>query len=78
MSREGCQSCLLRRRLSYGEIAVNYGDGYETLAIKNSANEIVTFSNDATLINYIDEAVSANTKDEVTVVYSRRDCPKWR
>lgn len=29
--------------LSKGEIAVNYRDGYETLSIENSNNEIVTF-----------------------------------
>ena len=38
-----------------GEIAVNYADGYETLSIKNSNNEIVTFTNDETFLAYIDE-----------------------
>lgn len=38
-----------------GEIAVNYADGYETLSIKNSNNEIATFSNDATILAYVDE-----------------------
>ena len=42
-------------QIEYGEIAVNYGDGVETLSIKNSANEIVTFTNDKTLLAYIDE-----------------------
>lgn len=42
-------------QIEYGEIAVNYGDGVETLSIKNSADEIVTFTNDETLIAYIDE-----------------------
>lgn len=30
-------------QLEYGEIAINYADGNETLSIKNSNNEIVTF-----------------------------------
>lgn len=38
-----------------GEIAVNYADGYETLSIKNSNDEIVTFTNDETFLAYIDE-----------------------
>lgn len=29
----------------YGEIAVNYGKGYETLFIKNSNDEIISFPN---------------------------------
>ena len=29
-----------------GEIAVNYADGYETLSIKSSSGNIVTFSSD--------------------------------
>ena len=32
--------------MDYGEIAVNYAAGAETLSIKNSSNEIVTFSSD--------------------------------
>ena len=32
--------------MSYGEIAVNYASGAETLSIKNSNDEIVTFSSD--------------------------------
>ena len=27
--------------MDYGEIAVNYADGYETLSIKNSADKVV-------------------------------------
>ena len=35
-------------QIEFGEIAVNYADGYETLSIKNNAStpEIVTFSSD--------------------------------
>lgn len=32
--------------LDYGELAINYGEGIETLSIKNSENDIVTFSSD--------------------------------
>ena len=31
----------------YGEIAINYAEGYETISTKNSANQVVTFSSDA-------------------------------
>lgn len=33
-------------QLEYGELAINFADGHETLSIKNSSNEIVTFTND--------------------------------
>ena len=32
-----------REQLEYGEIAINYGDGIETIAIKNDKDEIVKF-----------------------------------
>lgn len=57
-------------QIELGEIAINYGDGAETLAIKNSEDEIVTFSNDQVLIDYVDNAISASTKEEVTIKYS--------
>ena len=34
-------------QLEYGELAINYADGYETISIKNNNNEIVTFSSDS-------------------------------
>ena len=37
--------------LLYGEIAVNYRQGYETLSIKNSSNRIVAFTNNGQEIN---------------------------
>ena len=49
-------------QLEYGELAVNYAADKETLAIKNSNNEIVTFKGQA----YIDEAVE-NCLTGVTV-----------
>ena len=33
--------------MSYGELAMNYNDGHETLSFRNSNDEIVTFSPDA-------------------------------
>lgn len=41
-------------QIEYGEIAVNYAKGHETLSIKNSDNEIKTFSCDdnTSLIDY--------------------------
>lgn len=42
-------------QLIEGEIAVNFAKGYETLSILNSDSGITTFSNDITLMSYIDE-----------------------
>ena len=42
-------------RIEYGEIAVNFADGHETLSIKNSNDDIVTFSSDEKLYNIIIE-----------------------
>lgn len=40
-------------QLEYGEIAVNYAKDKETISLKNSNNEIVTFSSDKKLENYV-------------------------
>ena len=40
-------------QLEYGEIAVNYAKDKETISLKNSNNEIVTFSSDKKLDNYV-------------------------
>ena len=40
--------------LDYGELAINYHTGKETLFIQNNNDEIVSFSSDDTIINYID------------------------
>lgn len=64
--------------LEYGELAINYADGTETLAIKNSADEIVTFSSDEIIINKVKSEVGGGggdtTYDEATttVVFT---CP---
>lgn len=51
-------------QIELGEIAVNYADGHETLAIKNSNGDVVSFSNDQTIIDYVD------SKDDVMIKYS--------
>lgn len=40
-------------QLDYGEIAINYGAGAETIFIKNSDNQIISFSNDVLIMNYV-------------------------
>ena len=37
-------------QLAYGELAINYAEDYETISIKNSNNDIVTFSPDNRLV----------------------------
>ncbi len=48
-------------QIEYGELAINFADGYETLSIRNSNDEIVKFSNDTYFENIIseDEKVTA-------------------
>ena len=41
-------------QLKEGEIAINYANGYETLSIKNSDNEIITFSSTEQFEKYVD------------------------
>jgi hypothetical protein len=45
-------------QIELGEIAINYADGYETLAIKNSEGEIIPFTNSITMMEYVDSAIS--------------------
>ena len=42
-------------QIEYGEIAINFAEGYETLSIKNDDDEIVTFSSDNYWGNIIEE-----------------------
>ena len=54
-------------QLEYGEIAINYGDGIETIAIRNDNDEIVTFIPEHKVKEYIDKRIKelvANFKDE--------------
>ena len=42
-------------QLAYGEIAINYADGYETISIKNASNEIVEFKSKEYVNNLVGE-----------------------
>ena len=60
-------------QLKEGEIAINYANGYETLSIKNSDNEITTFSSTEQIENYLDTKLgsgftSGNSANTVTSV----------
>ena len=44
-------------QLEYGEIAINYGDGIETLAIRNENDEIVKFVPEKKMHEYVDKAI---------------------
>lgn len=50
--------------LSYGEIAINFADGYETLSIKNTNDEIIPFSSD----EIINQRISASGLPQVTAL----------
>lgn len=57
-------------QLEYGEIAINYGDGIETIAIRNDNDEIVTFIPEHKVKEYIDKRIKElveNFKDETPV-----------
>ena len=64
-------------QLKEGEIAINYANGYETLSIKNSDNEIITFSSTEQFEKYVDTTLgnklgsgftSGNSANTVTSV----------
>ena len=64
-------------QLKEGEIAINYANGYETLSIKNSDNEITTFSSTEQIEKYVDTTIgnklgsgftSGNSANTVTSV----------
>jgi len=42
-------------QIEYGEIAINFAEGYETLSIKNNEDDIVTFSSDNYWGNVLEE-----------------------
>jgi len=56
-------------RIEYGELAVNFADGHETISLKNSNDEIVTFSSDDIIQSFID----VNNIEDITVVESNVD-----
>ena len=55
-------------QIDYGEIAINYADGYETISIKNTTNEIVEFKSK----NYVDKLVSEK-QDVISDLETIRD-----
>ena len=59
-------------QLMHGEIAINFAKGSETISIKNSANEVVPFSNDSTIINKVVEKVG----NSVLPTYNTGDADK--
>lgn len=66
--------------IEYGEIAINYADGHETLSIKNSSDKIATFSSDNTVNASLSEIrddiadiQSALTEDELVIATSLND-----
>jgi hypothetical protein len=44
-------------QLQYGEIAINYGDGIETIAIRNENDEIVKFISEKKIHEYVEKRV---------------------
>nr|DAP99880.1 MAG TPA: protein of unknown function (DUF5320) [Ackermannviridae sp.] len=50
--------------LKHGEIAINYADGFETIAIKNSNDKIVTFTTTDNIIEYLDNQLGAESELE--------------
>lgn len=44
-------------QLEYGEIAINYGDGIETIAIRNENDEIITFIPEHKVKEYVDARI---------------------
>ena len=54
-------------QLEYGEIAINYGDGIETSAIRNEKDEIVKFIPEYKVKEYVDRRINellAEVKDK--------------
>lgn len=44
-------------QLEYGELAINYGDGIETIAIRNEKDEIIKFIPEKKVYEYVDKRV---------------------
>ena len=54
-------------QIEYGELAVNYAKDKETISLKNSDNEIVTFSSDAQIQSFFKETeeIIANALNDI-------------
>ena len=64
-------------QLEYGEIAINYAKDKETISLKNSNNEIVTFTSDKKLDNYVtvsgfEEAIE-NLETQFSNFYTKQE-----
>ena len=44
--------------LEYGELAINFGEGIETLAIKNEKDEIIKFIPEHKVIEYVNQRIA--------------------
>ena len=50
-------------QLEYGELAINYGDGIETIAIKNENDEIVKFISEKCVQRLIKEGIEEKIQE---------------
>ena len=57
-------------QLEYGEIAINYAKDKETISLKNSNNEIVTFTSDKKLDNYVTVSGFDEAKENLETQFS--------
>ncbi len=55
-------------QLDYGELAINYADGVETISIKNSNNEIVEFKSK----DYVDNAIN-DVNEQINAIDAKID-----
>ena len=60
-------------QLEYGEIAINYGDGIGTLAIKNEKDEIVKFVSEKAMQRYVDKAIEKVVPDILRQIEEKID-----
>ena len=58
-------------QIEFGEIAINYLKDYETISIKNSDQEIVTFSSDASVNKKLETKADKARVDEIDEVVSK-------
>ena len=58
-------------QIEFGEIAINYLKDYETISIKNSEQEIVTFSSDASVNKKLETKADKTRVDEIDEVVSK-------
>ena len=58
-------------QIEFGEIAINYLKDYETISLKNSVQEIVTFSSDASVNKKLETKADKARVDEIDEVVSK-------